>query len=563
MKIRSVIYALAVSSLASLAQAAGITVTTNSNADARDGALSLTEAILISNGELALETLDEDEQALVEGTPGENDRILFNIPGEGPHIIPIPHADHGFLSDSGFPPIRSDNTVLDGYSQPGAQPNSNGILEPNNAVLQIVISATEALATSEFDMLTILGDNVTVKGICSLGDGFFAQGPNWGINWRGDAAGGQVAGCWIGLAPDGETVWPHEIGVGSCCATGGGHIIGTNGDGVDDVSEFNIISGNNVNTIFEGAANCRISGNFIGLRPDGLTPADDGGWGITEGDATEGANLDGLIFGTNSDGLADEHERNIVGGMADDVISHFGGDNPGVIFAGNYIGVGIDGETPVPNQNLFRHFNDLADFRIGSDLDGVRDEIEANLIANIEGFFYGFQSSFDFTNQGRLSLRGNSLFQNSMESNNGLTGSALARLLQTDDIEVMRPTLSYDSAAGSETIELTGTLPLTQEEEGIGAVMVDLYLADADTLDSPQGETYLTTIEDNGSLDLDDQLGQFRIAVSSNWLPDDLAGPLYFTATANIDEAGVISTSPFSTAVETPIPTRILEWSLF
>ena len=50
-----------------------------------------------------------------------------------------------------------------------------------------------------------------------------------------------------------------------------------------------------MNTIFEEAADCRISGNFIGVLPDGLsTISASDAEKVGEGDAVEGGGLGGL-----------------------------------------------------------------------------------------------------------------------------------------------------------------------------------------------------------------------------------------------------------------------------
>src|SRR5437773_2348830 len=55
----------------------------------------------------------------------DGDTINFNIAGPGPHYIEPPNG--------GFPFISKQNVTIDGYSQPGAVPNTNPILAANNA----------------------------------------------------------------------------------------------------------------------------------------------------------------------------------------------------------------------------------------------------------------------------------------------------------------------------------------------------------------------------------------------------------------------------------------------
>src|SRR5262245_32965013 len=71
------------------------------------------------------------------------DRIIFRIPGDGPHTIspltPLPEL--------------TDRVVIDGYSQPGATPNT--LVKGDNAVLQIVV----------LENLIIDTTNSTVRGL--------------------------------------------------------------------------------------------------------------------------------------------------------------------------------------------------------------------------------------------------------------------------------------------------------------------------------------------------------------------------------------------------------------
>jgi hypothetical protein len=76
------------------------------------------------------------------------DTIKFNIPGDGPHTIP---------PDSALPSI-TEPVIIDGYSQPGASPNTLAV--GNDAVLKIELSGAGAA-----NGLEIEADNSTVKGL--------------------------------------------------------------------------------------------------------------------------------------------------------------------------------------------------------------------------------------------------------------------------------------------------------------------------------------------------------------------------------------------------------------
>ena len=76
------------------------------------GAGSLRQAILDANGH-----------------PGA-DTIVFAIPGSGVHTITF----------TSFPPSITDPVTIDGYTQPGSSPNTNGPGLPDNAVLTIEVT---------------------------------------------------------------------------------------------------------------------------------------------------------------------------------------------------------------------------------------------------------------------------------------------------------------------------------------------------------------------------------------------------------------------------------------
>ena len=67
----------------------------------------------------------------------DGDAIHFKLPGAGPFYLLTPPL----APDNGYPAITRNNLTIDGYSQPGAIPNSNPILSSNNAQLQIVLDS--------------------------------------------------------------------------------------------------------------------------------------------------------------------------------------------------------------------------------------------------------------------------------------------------------------------------------------------------------------------------------------------------------------------------------------
>ena len=153
-------------SAAALAQAATFSVINTSDT----GAGSLRQAILDANA--------------LAGP----DNIAFNIPGPGPHTIALASV---------LPTITSP-VVIDGYTQPGASPNT--LAEGNNAVLLIELDGTSA--TGGGIGLSISATS-TVRGLVI---NRFAES---GIQLNAAVGGNVIQGNYIGTNVAG-TSWAGE-----------------------------------------------------------------------------------------------------------------------------------------------------------------------------------------------------------------------------------------------------------------------------------------------------------------------------------------------------------------
>jgi hypothetical protein len=96
-----------------------------------------------------------------------------------------------------------------------------------------------------------------------------------------------------------------------------------------------------------------------------------------------------MIVGTDGNGVSDSDERNIVGHTVYDVHMEVYTAGTNMVVAGNYFGVGVDGVTRAPlSTNEVQNFMAVpgnASLRIGSNGDGVSDDLEGNLIVNGSG----------------------------------------------------------------------------------------------------------------------------------------------------------------------------------
>jgi hypothetical protein len=426
---------------------------------------------------------------------------------------------------------------------------------------------------------------------------------NYGISFArdasGSAAGSQVAGCWIGVAPDGKTVagtayaitaFRHRDPDGQNPVNIDNLTIGVAPASTTPRAEFNVIVQSAIPIVIEGQ-NTRISGNFIGVLPDGLTdydvafdPAYTGDFQF-EGAIEIGRSGDNTIIGVDGDGLHDADERNVIGGTVPSALNgydhtiEFYGNNPGtnIVIAGNYIGVGVDGQTwftnGVPAVNAS---GDHSQYRIGSDFNGVSDDLEGNVIFNnwpnalfpANGFTavaddLGF---FDQLSLGTLvSARGNSLVNNfpfpvsPTKPYDGTAGAFLTNLYTVALLDVTQgvvPVLATNTTA----TRLVGQVPIADTNLW-PTTAIDLYAVDPVGMTNGaaaqipalpngfvQGRTWLATFVDNSAKDRNANPGDFDFDLTGV----DLKGATLITITANYsqgqpgDTNAVVLTSPFA-----------------
>jgi CSLREA domain-containing protein len=244
---------------------ASLTFTVNTTGDNDDGSCdsppigdcSLREAILAANS-----------------NPGP-DLIHFNIPGSGPHTILIFPAMNGPL------PTITDAVTIDGYTQPGATPNSNPAPQGLNAQLKIVIRRSGGTASG----LTISASNVVVRGVVINNfnqNGILITGSNVIIegNFIGTDAGGTND---QGNTQDGIRISGANNRVGGILPAARNLISGNNSDGIEITGSGatgNLVQGNLIGTtasgssglantsdgiqIFNGASNNTIGGTAAG-----------------------------------------------------------------------------------------------------------------------------------------------------------------------------------------------------------------------------------------------------------------------------------------------------------
>lgn len=316
-----------------------IVVDSAGDADGADGGatLSLRQAIEISNGTLAVGSLSPAQAALVTGSPASPSTIDFAIPGTGPFTI---------APTSALPAITSPVTI-DGYSEPGAHPDTDISALADNAVIQIALNGSAVHGGSPQDGLSLDAAGVTVRG---LAIGGFASGA--AIALSAGPGGDLIQGNFLGIDATGGKAVPNDVGIrisGSSfdtiggTATGAGNVISGNlGDGIQILSIST--PGSTVPAISTGV---KVEGNSIG---DAATVATGVIYIPNGGDGISIVGGDSVTIGGTAAGAGNLIRVNRKAGVAIQSSSAAGSSGPvasnGDTISGNSIfgnsGLGID-----------------------------------------------------------------------------------------------------------------------------------------------------------------------------------------------------------------------------
>ena len=199
------------------------------------------------------------------------------------------------------------------------------------------------------------------------------------------ASGNIVQGNRIGTTADGTAALANGQDGVLIDAGASSNLIGTNGDGIGDAAERNIISGNawdGVHIQDTGTTGNVVAGNFIGTDASGTAALGNGSNGVGDGVMVAGG-AQANIIGTNGDGVADGAERNIISGNAGPAIEITDSGTDNNVVAGNYIGTDVTGSialTPGQPQGVYIH-GGASSNRVGTNGDGIADAAERNVIA--------------------------------------------------------------------------------------------------------------------------------------------------------------------------------------
>lgn len=221
------------------------------------------------------------------------DVVTFNIPGTGPHrIAPLTPL-----------PAITNTLIIDGYTQPGANPNA--LHAGNNAVFKIELDGSNAGAGA--NGLAVQATNSVVRGLV-----INRFGGN-GIVITGIAAAITIEGNLIGTDLNGTVARPNGDGIFIAGIISGVQIGGS------VPSARNVISGNIGTGIYiTGSypvfhASAIIQGNFIGTDKNGTASLGNSGDGIrmdlaaivTVGGLSAGAG--NIIAANGGNGISIQH----------------------------------------------------------------------------------------------------------------------------------------------------------------------------------------------------------------------------------------------------------------
>ena len=210
-------------------------------------------------------------QAILDAGAASGSAVIdFAIPGDGAHTIapssPLPAITKGVL--------------IDGFSQPGY-----------DGTPLIELSGGQA---GTGDGLYVTGSGVTIRGLVING---FSEGAGIRITGTG-ATGNRIYGNFLGTDPTGTQAVPNTFGL-TIEAGATSNLVGTDGDGVNDASEWNLLSGNlpiGVAIIGLDTNGNSISGNLIGTDITGTVPLGNAYSGVW----ISGGGADNTIGGTAS-----------------------------------------------------------------------------------------------------------------------------------------------------------------------------------------------------------------------------------------------------------------------
>jgi PKD domain/RTX calcium-binding nonapeptide repeat (4 copies) len=211
-----------------------------------------------------------------DGGPGSLRQAMFDAEstpnGLGPDEVHFAIPDPGVqvIRPSGTLPVIVDPVIIDGYTQPGASPNTLAV--GDNAVLLIEINGS-GLSSFPSDLFHFGGDGSTVRGLAVT----HVPGTCFDIGKRGvftvTSNNHTIVGNFIGTDAGGSTYLADHgvailIGHGNTGVVANGNRIGGTAP-----ADRNVITSDGAGMIvLQDAHDNLIQGNYIGVNKDGTAP---------------------------------------------------------------------------------------------------------------------------------------------------------------------------------------------------------------------------------------------------------------------------------------------------
>ncbi len=331
-------------------------------------------------------------QALIDADNNVGvDTIEFNIPEGDCSAAGV--CSIALLSDL---PVTTEAVIIDGTTQPRYGTAPANVCATASVPSYMRVQITAAAGTFMLLLSQTAGAS-TIRGL-SLGGGK-------AIELRSNAAH-HVACNHLGVNAEG-TAGLGSIGWGIMLQySADGAIIGTNGDGVDDIGERNVFGDYGWGVYINANPNMVIAGNYFGFGADGVTDI-----GLSIAIYVRQSSTNNLV-GSNLDGVSDLIERNIIGNNYQGVYINSDGDNNQVV--GNWIGVDAKGDPAANTYGI-----DISDEgqnhliqknRIEANITGIRVNLATTsptlaagstgncLINNTTGFYHTGDAALVFEN---------------------------------------------------------------------------------------------------------------------------------------------------------------------